>query len=266
MPEASQTLYPNLIFGTDQAGGFVFNAPGGSPVVAAIHTDNVGHIEVVIPAGVPLGIDLQWINGNPVIESAGEAGLLAVGGSVADGAAATGGPVQIGAVTDQIPVAVADSLLVHLITDLERYLRVVAKSYDTLAAADRGMVNTIADDRDESAQTWANTTNTAMGTSYYPSAAGYLLGNRDHLTLQLVMTDNTTTVEASLDGITWLNVTLFCISMTTGAAAASYATGAGASANFMVDCNNFNTVYVRCAVVYPDNSNATQIKAFTRKA
>ena len=123
-------------------------------------------------------------------------------GGVADNVAddATN-PVKIGGVANQVPSSVADGDRAQLITDLERFLRIVSKSYDSVAAADRVSSNTIADDRDNAAQVFAADTNVAATTTYYPSSAGYEIGNRDHVTAQLVMSDNTTSLQASNDAL-----------------------------------------------------------------
>jgi hypothetical protein len=194
---------------------------------------------------------------------------LRIVGSVLDGVAvdATEAPLKMGAVSSQVPATIANNLMVQLITDLERFLRVVSKAYDAVSASDRVACNTIADDRDEAAQVWAAETNTGVGTSYYPAAGGYEVGNRDHITLQLVMTDNTTTIQASNDAATWIDITNSVLDMGAGVyLTPSFATGAGLSANWMLDLQNINARYVRCAVVYPDAGNATSIKAMTRKA
>ena len=120
--------------------------------------------------------------------------------------------------------------------------------------------------RDESAQVWAADTNVAATTTYYPSPSGYEIGNRDQLVIQLTMTDNTTTIEASNDGTTWVDVTPTVLDMETGTYLnASFACGAGASDNWMLDLDGFGPRYVRCAVLTPGAGNAAGIIAFTRK-
>jgi hypothetical protein len=189
-------------------------------------------------------------------------------GGVADDAVDDGtNPVKIGAVADQVPSSVADGDRAQLITDLERFLRIVSKAYDSVAAADRVSSNTIADDRDNSAQVWAADTNVAATTTYYPSSAGYEIGNRDHVTAQLVMSDNTTSLQASNDATTWFDITVMAIDMVTGQDLnASFATGAGASVNWMLDLERINARYIRFATVTPDATNAASIQVMTRKA
>jgi hypothetical protein len=130
-------------------------------------------------------------------------------GATADDAADTAAlnPMKIGAVVDQVVVAASDADMVHLITDLYRRLRVVSAAYDDVAAADRVSANTTADDRDESAQVWANETLAAVTEVYYPSSAGAEIGNRPWLTIQIGIRDGTLTFQSSNDGTTWTDVT-----------------------------------------------------------
>jgi hypothetical protein len=305
--------HPLVLYGSQWESSLEF---AGGERLSMVRVDDAGHLEVVVPAGLPLGVDLVFIGGNAVL-SAGVPGLLAVGGpaadsdvavgnplliggvylanitaapvanteignilidsyrrlrivgSVLDGVAAdaTEAPLKMGAVSSQVPATIANNLMVQLITDLDRFLRVVSKAYDSISASDRVAANTIADDRDESAQVWAAETNTGAGTNYYPSSAGYEVGNRDHLTLQLVMTDTETTIQVSNDGTTWLDVTPSVLDMATGTFLnASFPTGAGLSANWMLDMERVNARYVRAAVVTVDAGNATAIKVMARKA
>jgi hypothetical protein len=189
-------------------------------------------------------------------------------GGVADGAADdSSNPVKLGAVAIQVPTSVDSGDRAQLTTDLERFLRIVSKAYDSVAAADRVSSNTIADDRDESAQVWAAETNTGAGTSYYPSSSGYEVGNRDHLTFAVVNTDCTLTIQASNDATTWIDITPSVMDLTSGTTlAASFPTGVGLSANWILDLERINARYVRCAVVYLDAGNATSIKVMARKA
>ncbi|MFA4974820.1 MAG: hypothetical protein WC683_19640 [bacterium] len=130
-------------------------------------------------------------------------------GATADDAADTAAlnPMKIGAVVDQVVVAASDADMVHLITDLYRRLRVVSAAYDDVAAADRVSANTTADDRDESAQVWANETLAAVTPVYYPSSSGQEIGNRPWLTIQIGIRDGTLTFESSNDGTAWTDVT-----------------------------------------------------------
>lgn len=189
-------------------------------------------------------------------------------GGVADDAADDGtNPVKVGGVAIQVLTSVTAGDRAQLITDLYRRLYVRSAAYDEVSGTDRGSVNTIADDRDESAQVWAADTNIAAATNYYPSSAGYEVGNRDHLTLALVMTDTTTTIQASNDGTTWFDVTPSVLDMASGTYMnTSFPTGAGLSANWMIDLERMNARYVRCAVVTADGSNSISIKVMARKA
>ncbi|MFA4974537.1 MAG: hypothetical protein WC683_18170 [bacterium] len=130
-------------------------------------------------------------------------------GAVADDVAsvATEYPVKIGAVVDQVVAAATDADMVHLVTDLYRRLRVVSAAYDDVAAADRVSANTTADDRDESAQVWANETLAAADAVYYPSSSGYEIGNRPWLTIQIGIRDGTLTFQSSNEGTNWTDVT-----------------------------------------------------------
>jgi hypothetical protein len=85
-----------------------------------------------------------------------------------------------------------------------------------LTGANRGAVNTTADDRDEAAQTWANDTLAAATAVYYPSSAGQEIGNRTWLTIQIGIRDGTLTFESSNDGTNWNDVTKMVIDRSQG--------------------------------------------------
>lgn len=294
-----------------------YPAAGGN--IRGVRVDANGRLEVVIPAGVPLGVDLQQVASHPALHYlSGANAALGVAGMETDDAALLGGvfpvggryraditgdplddldiglllldvnrrlrvvgsalddapadataaPLKIGGVAVQVLAAIsAAGDAAGFITDMYRRLYVRSAAYDEVSGTDRGSVNTIADDRDEGAQVWAADTNIAAATNYYPSSAGYEVGNRDHLTLMLVMTDTTTTIQVSNDGTTWLDVTPSVLDMASGTYMnVSFPTGAGLSANWMIDMERVNARYVRCAVVTVDNSNSISIKVMTRKA
>jgi hypothetical protein len=139
-----------------------------------------------------------------------------VGPTADDAAADTLGPVKVGAVADQVLGTVADSDMVHLVADLSRRLYVRGAAYDEVSGADRGAVNTISDDRDESMQTWAATTDDATDPDYFPSSSGYEVGNRKWLTFQLGIRDGVVTFESSNDGSVWTDITVMVKDRGTG--------------------------------------------------
>jgi hypothetical protein len=205
--------------------------------------------------------------GSTAVVSSGLAGVLPVGGTGADEAAPSAAySVRVAGIVRKILTSLTDTYKQSLLVDGYGRLWSRSAAYDDVAAADRVSCNTIADDRDESAQVWAADTNVAATTTYYPSSSGYEIGNRDQLVIQLTMTDNTTTIEASNNGTTWIDVTPTVLDMETGTYLnASFACGAGASDNWMLDLDGFGPRYVRCAVLTPDAGNAAGIIAFTRK-
>jgi hypothetical protein len=212
-------------------------------------------------AGGTTDVNLIEIAGNAVAGT-GVDGMLAVAGDVADDAAASASyPLKLGAVVDQVPSDVsADGDMAHLIADMERFLRVVPKHYDTLlAAAKNALTNPSESNRDTDPQTVADETNETAVTHYYPSSSGLEIGERKHLTFQCDLTDGTLTFEASNDGTTWTDITRAALDLeafTTGAA--SYAT-VGGTDNWLLDFDHLGARYIRAAVVYPDATNSVDI-------
>jgi len=105
------------------------------PNMRLVRVDDAGHLEVVIPAGAPLGIDLQQVASQPVV-TGGIAGLLAVGGSAADSAVSTGNPVLVGGVylANITAAPIADTEIGRLLIDAYRRLRVVGSVLDDAPA------------------------------------------------------------------------------------------------------------------------------------
>lgn len=130
-------------------------------------------------------------------------------GNVAHDAADAGAPVKIGFRAEQTLItAVADGDRVDGVADL--YGRQVVRdgiAADEVTGANRGAVNTTADDRDESHQVIASQVDDATDPDYFPSSSGYEVGNRPWLTFQLGIRDGVVTFESSNDGTSWTDVT-----------------------------------------------------------
>lgn len=266
---------------------------------------------VSVPApAVVADVNLAEVAGTATV-TAGLAGLLAVGGSAADGVAPTGNPilcagigedgntytilvdqngntqvvgtvaddaaqdstapVKGGAVADQVPTSVANDDMVHLITDLERYLRIVSRAYDSLTDSDKVVVqNTIASDRDESAQSIADVVNQAAGTTNYPSDDGVEIGNRDFLSMIYSLNDVTSVaIEGSNDRATWVPITGGATRVAdgvsaSGTTAATYTSGAGVDTDFALYWEKFGWRYIRWSVAVPNNTNTIEITLFQR--
>lgn len=232
--------------------------------------DGAGNIEALLTDtdGRPQD-DIDRIGGTDVVAT-GVAGMMPVAGDVADDAASSASnPVKVGAVADQVPSTVADDDLVHLITDLERYLRIVSKSFDTLTASDKVAVqNTIASDRDYAAQTIANVSNQAAVKTNYPSDAGLEIGNRDFISAILSLEDVTSvTTEVSNDGTNWVDCSASPVDAATGLngyAAAHWTSAAGVTTHFAADWEKCGYRYIRWGVTPPNATNTILITVIAR--
>ncbi|MCK9355574.1 MAG: hypothetical protein M0R22_00265 [Dehalococcoidia bacterium] len=170
-------------------------------------------------AGFPVIVGAKATAAEPATVTEGDASYLSTNlvgrlrvnavGNVADDAVADAlGPVKVGAVADQVLSTVADADMVHLITDLSRRLQIRdGLAGDDVSGANRVAANTTADERDESAQPWANETLAAATAVYYPSSSGAEIGNRPWLTFQVGIRHGTLTFESSNDGTSWTDVT-----------------------------------------------------------
>jgi hypothetical protein len=188
-------------------------------------------------------------------------------GAVADDVAATSSsPVKMGGVVDVVPADTTDGDMVHLITDLQRYLRVVSKSFNSLTSADQvETLNTDGTDYDQTGLTDADESNLAADTYYYPSSNGRAIGTRRHLGWALSLNDITSCeLEITVDGgTTWIPITASLIDRgtnLTGYAATHFTSAAGVDTDFYVEIE-LGTVALtyRWKVVVPNNTETHKI-------
>lgn len=233
-----------------------------------IRVDDDGYLEVVF-GGAFGDVNIAQVGGNTVAGT-GVNGMLGVAGDVADDDTASASyPVKIGAVADQVPSSVADGDMVHLITDLERYLRTVDKSYDALIDALKvAVTNTIATDHDEAPQSIADETNAAAATVNYPSDSGIEIGNRSFLSWTMRLNDITSVAfQVSNDGTVWIDASKQPVDAaqgTNGHAATHYTSAAGVNTDFACDWERCGYRYIRWQVVTPNATNAFEILLMQR--
>lgn len=192
--------------------------------------------------------------------------LATVAGDVADDAAATStAPLKIGAVADDVVSTVADADMVHLVTDLYRRLRTISAAFDTLTESDKVSVqNTIASDRDYTAQELADVTDQDTGTSNYPSDDGIEVGNRPQLFFALTLLDVTSVAfQCSNDRSIWIDQTEDVVESGAALHAKTYFTAAG-EATYYAPRWTCGWRYVRCAVAVPNGTNTVAIDMIAR--
>lgn len=159
-------------------------------------------------------------------------------GNVASDAADSGNPIKIGFKAEQTLItAVADGDRVDGVADLYgRQYTHDGIAGDDVAAANRGAVNTHADDRDESPQTLLTITDDTTDPDYGPSTAGYEVGNRTWLTIHLRIRDGAVTFESSNDGTNWEDTTASVVDRNTGAGGyASFSEPDAATVDFLLE-------------------------------
>jgi len=216
------------------------------------------------------GIQISLDDGTDTVFAQGDtSGNLQIVGPVQDDVAAgSDAPVKGAAVADQVPSSVTDGDLVHLIADLERYLRIRDKAYDALTASNKVAVqNTIASDRDTAAQVLCDVSNIAAATVNYPSDAGVEIGNRTFLSFILSLNDITSVAfEVSNDGTTWVDASEPLVDDSTGQngyAATHWTAGVG-NVDFGADWEKCGFRYIRLAVTFPNNTNTAEITLIAR--
>lgn len=212
--------------------------------------------------------DIVRIGGNAVA-SVGVNGMLAIGGDAADDAASTASnPAKVGAVADEVISAVADDDMVHLITDLYRRLRIVSASFDTLTESDKvSNLNLISTDYDNVAQSWADETNVAAGSQYYPSSAGHEIGTRTNLGIVFGIANGSIDAEVSNDGTNWVTATKTLFDVAQGSAGydnTHYVEAAGSTTYFAVSWEKIEFRYIRFEFVRTNATNTVIIDAVTR--
>jgi hypothetical protein len=232
----------------------------------AYRTQSSSRQEIVLAAGLAgLPTDIVLIGGDLVVDT-GVPGMMPIAGDVADGEPASGShPLKIGAVADEVPSAVADSEVVHLITDLERFLRVVSKAHDVLVAADLvACVNPDSANRDAAPQIICDETNLAA-TANFPSDTGLEIGDRPGLALLLSLEDVTSVgFYVSNDRLIWHNATAQVMADgALGRAPAYFTSGAGVTTVFSCtwDCGH---LYLRLLVTVPNATNTIYIDLIQR--
>jgi len=199
----------------------------------------------------------------------------AIGGGEPEGAAplASFWPVRVAAVVKAVLSTLTDGRTTHLFTDLLGRLRTRDASFDDL-----GQVLNVAVTNLVSRGPWeliASALNqSGPGNHYYPVDSGngaIAMDKADELSLEIIGTDMTYTVEAWLgDGDDWadvVDVTPLFIDATTGTSVgASMATGAGATARFLIGlADPAPFTHFRVKGVSVDATNATEIRALRGK-
>ena len=235
-------------------------------LVRSFRTGRSSRQEIVLASGlVSLPVDVTLITGNAVVGT-GVAGMMPAAGDVADGGPVSGSnPLKIGAVADEVPSAVADGEVVHLITDLERFLRVVDKAHDVLVAAELvACVNPDSSNRDAAAQIVCDEANLAASAAF-PSAAGIEIGDQSGLAFILSLEDVTSVLfGVSNDGVVWDDATAQLMADgALGRAPAYFTSGAGVTTIFSCtwDCGHN---FIRCYVTVPNATNTIYIDLIQR--
>lgn len=187
--------------------------------VGGVAVSAAGGVQDVAVTSIPeTEVDLVKIAGNAVAAGS-KNGTIVSEGTIADDTADDGSfPNKIGAVTAQVPVATTNGKLVHIITDLERFLRTVPKSFDTLSYGDKTVnLNLDSNNHDYVAQQLANESNlTGPGTHYFPSSSGDILGDRYKRAWMVGLRDVDFEIEVSNDGTNWDDATASLIHCATG--------------------------------------------------
>ena len=164
--------------------------------------------------------------------------------------------------------SVADDDQVHLITDLERYLRTVSKSFSELTNADQvENLNTIATDYSQTAQILADEANIAAGNNYYPSSNGFEVGTRTNLGIVLDITQIDFDIEISNDQTTWINATKTIGDVEQGSNGydnTHYTEAAGGSATFGVVWEKIEFRYFRILAVRNNAANSIEATLLNR--
>ena len=255
------------VVGSQGIGGLT--AAGAAPtmnplVVEGVDVGGLGRVLLTDVDGT-LENDLMKINGTAIVEG-GLAGTQGVGGAVADDVVPTANPIPVAAIVDVIPAdATADGRLVSLITDLQRFLRTVDKTYDPSTGANLFSPTITDADRWEPSVTLVDTTDLAADTYYYPSEDGFTMDEFNHIAVEIVMSGGVTvTVEGTIDPTiapTWVDITESVLSLDTGAvSAASFV-----DKTDILDLSTLNVERVRLVVVTADNTNAVAVYSRRRK-
>ena len=102
----------------------------------------------------------------------------------------------------------------------------------------------------------ADATDTTAGTVYYPSASGFNLGQYTHLGIEIEANDVTLSLEASMTGSSWEDITVAVVD----AGSFSYLAGsvvvpAGAGEYHLWDLEGMPFPLVRLVAIYPNGTN-----------
>ncbi len=137
------------------------------------------------------------------------------------------------------------------------------KAYDSSTGSNL-VTPTITDaDRYVPAELAADETNLSADTYYYPTSAGVTLGEYDHITIQIVTASNATlTFEATLDEVSWIDITESGYSLLNGTdSAVSYV-----DQTDIIDFERLNVENLRVKVVATGGGTDVKIHIRRRKA
>ena len=103
----------------------------------------------------------------------------------------------------------------------------------------------------------ADATNTTAGTVYYPSASGINSGQYTHLGIELEAEDVTLSLEASVTGSSWEDITVAVVDAGSFSyLAAAVVVPAGAGEYHLWDLEGCAFPLVRLVAVYPNGTNS----------
>jgi hypothetical protein len=221
-------------------------------------------------AGLVSDVNIVQVGSNAV-HTGGLNGLLGVGGTQAADTAAKDAsfPVQVGQVIRDVLTAITDGRTENFLADTRGRTHIRAASFDDLTQSDRVAVqNTIASDRTETPMVWADETDLAVATHYFPSSAGHEIQGREHLSFAVEMRDGTLTVEAMSDNGSWGDISESIYDLVAGADSfASWVEGDVATVTYMLEVNQkrLGFQYVRLVFVPGDATNIFEAYTMARK-
>jgi hypothetical protein len=235
-----------------------------------LRCDANGFLQIVGAPGGLTDVNLTQIAGNAVATT-GITGTMPNEGTQAAETAVDDGsfPVKIGLRVRDILTAITDDQITNGLADTLGRLWVRSAAYDTLANGDRVVnLNLDADDRDLAAQLIASDTdiNPAVAT-YYPSADGIEIGNRNFLACVFSIDDGDVDFEVSNDRTTWVNATGAPVDLTTGANGYDntyYTSAAGVTTDFAVDHEKLGHRYWRLVFTPANVTNSIEATIITR--
>jgi hypothetical protein len=268
--------------GSQGVGGLAPNAATavGNPVqVGGVFRQNPAVLidgqagSMLLDTGGRPAIDIQRLD-SQALQTTGVTGMMSVGGDVPDDTVESASyGVKLAAVGSQNPIAsslTADGRMANLITDMERFLRVVSRAFNPLTASDQvENQNLPPDDFSPSAEELANATNQAAARTNYPSDAGFELESRDLMGIVVGIRDGEFDIEVSNDATNWVIATKTLIDVNTGVsgwtAAGHYTEPNFATAHFAVTWSDrCEFRYIRLAFTPPNATNVFNAYAIFR--